>query len=88
MTDGKDPGYPTKLAGYSLELKPYCSHCPKFYCDSGTLYADNCVYDTIIFCQNNGKCENILAALHNSEELHNDPVMRHHIFRTIVNTVL
>lgn len=88
MTDGKDPGYPTELAGYSLELQPYCSHCPKFSCDCGTLYADDCVCETIIFCNNRGKCENILAALHNSEELHNDPVMRNYIFRTIVNTVL
>ena len=88
MTDGKDPGYPTVLSGYSLQLEPYCSHCPKFECDCGTRYADSCVYDTIIFCQNHQKCQNIIAALHNSEELHNDPVMRNHIFRTIVNTVL
>ena len=88
MTDEKDPGYPVKLSGYSLELKPYCSNCPKFDCDSATLYAGVRVCRTIIFCGNQHRCESILAALHNSEELHNDPVLRHSIFREIVNIAL
>ena len=80
--------YPTELSGYSLELNPYCSHCPKFDCDCATMYADNLVYNTIIFCANRGKCQGILAALHDSEELHNDPILRNAIFRNIINAAL